>query len=193
MRSYFSLSVPLFVLVFSASVNAQVPHTFTDGTTALAAQVNANFSALVEQIQDLQDQVNALQSQSNSGSVVGTWDIYEIRSASFENSTNGRIINGGGGVGTVTFNSNGTFSASSTTVEPRLEFIVAIPPGTNTIQSTITTPNDSESDSGTYTVSGSNIILTDAEGQSTIVFSGGVLVASNIENGQVSLTIGIKR
>jgi len=74
MRSSF---IALSCIVFSAAAVAQttVPNTFTAGTAAKAAQVNANFTALATAIDALASRVAKFEGQLATSDLVGTYAI----------------------------------------------------------------------------------------------------------------------
>ena len=105
-----------------------VPNTFIAGEPADAEDVNANFSTLVTQIEALQAQVAALEALNAAptmASVAGTHAVAELGMSLLENSgqpANSESVGIGmfGISGTVTFNANGTGTASTTEIDNHL-------------------------------------------------------------------------
>lgn len=72
-----------FALAGTAQGQVSVPNTFTDGTPAVAADVNANFSALADAINDLAGRVDALENDSG-GAAAGVPGVYRLVSTQSE-------------------------------------------------------------------------------------------------------------
>ena len=77
-----SPSVSLVLVAFCAAASAQVtvPNAFTAGAPARAADVNANFQALVTAINSLGTRVSKLEGQIASADLVGTYAINRFQS-----------------------------------------------------------------------------------------------------------------
>jgi hypothetical protein len=87
---------------------ASVPHTFTAGTVASAAEVNANFAALVEAINALEAKVDP----QDAAALAGTYDYFELRIDVDNINASAKSIAGQGTSGTVVLNSDGSGHAN---------------------------------------------------------------------------------
>ena len=71
------LITSLFLLAFASQIMAQgVPHTFTSGTPALAAEVNENFSSLDSRVASNSDNIESIQSGLDNW--IGVLDVEVI-------------------------------------------------------------------------------------------------------------------
>ena len=107
-------SILVFSLLgFCAAVPAQVtvPNTFAAGAPAKAADVNANFQALVNGINALGSRVSKLEGQIVASDLVGTYSVNQFQS---ELGAGSRVATYTGG-GTATFAANGTGTISGNT------------------------------------------------------------------------------
>ena len=85
------LLVAAFLIVPGAIAGpVTLPHTFTAGTTAVAAQVNANFAALATEVNDNDARITFLE----DAAVVG--DVETLCSMRGTVAANGTIVTGGG-------------------------------------------------------------------------------------------------
>ena len=95
---------------------ASVPNTFTAGSPARAADVNANFAALVTAVTTLENKVAALEAANGpltTADVVGSYHLMGIRTKTGSKASDRRFKSGSAASeGTVTFAANGTFTAS---------------------------------------------------------------------------------
>ena len=89
-----------------------VPHTFSNGNTADAVQVNANFAELQSQIAQLQTQLAALQPKPPAQAILGTYDFVAME-GEFEDFGNGVVSSSAGStLGSIVFAANGTVTGS---------------------------------------------------------------------------------
>ncbi|HSW15171.1 MAG TPA: hypothetical protein VLI06_20145 [Solimonas sp.] len=111
----------LILTVGSSAFAASVPNTFTAGSPAKASEVNANFAALVSAVNALETKVATLQTkvtalESANGpltmdDVVGTYRLLALKSETGSSEAVKRFHSASATTdGTVTFNSNGTFT-----------------------------------------------------------------------------------
>jgi hypothetical protein len=185
-------------------VQAQQLLTFTDGQPALAAQVNANFSALLAEIQTLKTQVAALQAESGGSSVVGTWDLYNLDGTTFASGPGSMSMENVGGTGTLVLNSDGSFQLTETEFRSALNISNTVSaPCTNCGAKSLivgTASNAAASDSGvtrngTYTVSGTTITVAIGGDTGTLKLSndGNLMFLFNADQSGIQLMIFSKR
>ncbi|HLB30385.1 MAG TPA: hypothetical protein VJN91_02560 [Gammaproteobacteria bacterium] len=164
------LLVLLICLVSGRVVLADL-YTFTPGTAANAEQVNANFSTLVTQIEQLQAQIAAMQSLVDTPtieSIPGTYDFVELSVQVQENGLNNYGVGGSSGTGVVVLNANGTGTVNSSDSNRMLNFFTQtknVRTGSDTCCESVNSTSvnlggDSSSDSGTFTWSYSGNVLT---------------------------------
>ena len=74
------LAVPLALLGLGVAVasNVVTPNSFTPGTTAMAAEVNSNFAAHANAINDNHARISTLESPVASGSLLANLDITDL-------------------------------------------------------------------------------------------------------------------
>lgn len=94
------LSTAFLGITVLAYATVTIPNNFTADTTAKASEVNANFQALA-------DAINNRTSATLVG-MAGTWNY--TRNGSYLNTSSGNTICTYSGTGTLTLNSNGTFT-----------------------------------------------------------------------------------
>ncbi len=160
----------LLFLTPLSQLQAQQLTTFTDGQPARAAEVNANFTALVAEINTLKAQVAALQAQAGGASIVGTWDVYNMDGTTFGSGPGSMDMENVGGTGTLVVNSNGTFALTQDAFKSSLHITnqASAACSTNcTIKSLIVgtafngpDSDGTETENGTYTVSGSTVTIS---------------------------------
>lgn len=89
------------LITFASFANAQteVPNTFEGGTAALATEVNANFDALIDAIDALSAEVDALEAAAPTSDVAGrdyllfsTWQFIEDQRTRTESTPNDTLI-----------------------------------------------------------------------------------------------------
>jgi prophage DNA circulation protein len=163
----------LFLILATLSfhpLHAQQLVTFSDGQPARASEVNANFSALLAEIQTLKTQVAALQAQTGGASIVGTWDVYNLDGTTFSSSSGGFYMENAGGKGVATFSADGTYTLSSPAFKSSLSVnnnisLVSLPGGATALKSLVSASasngpdTDAGSSSGTYSVSGNTLTV----------------------------------
>ena len=180
-------------LPYAAEIDDSSMNTFTDGTPALADEVNSNFEVLVDAVNSLGERLASLESSSEvSNSISGsTYQLNEIG-----------IINRGDGANysstanltqqyTVTFSSNGTFQLSGTESEAELN--------TDNNELTLLIQDDPVTLSGTWSQSGSTV-STSEDFSFTVSGDGRILVLTEFAFGPLddalesesTLVIGIQ-
>ncbi|ACL74108.1 hypothetical protein Tgr7_3039 [Thioalkalivibrio sulfidiphilus HL-EbGr7] len=113
-------------LTGTAQAQVAVPNTFADGQPAVAAEVNANFSALATAINDLADRVTALESGAGDTGSTGVPGVYRIVSTQTELFGQNMVeagyaeLNGYVLTGRLVMNSGGTWSLEGNEFEHRL-------------------------------------------------------------------------
>jgi len=140
--------------VFADEVDESSVTSFTDGTPAVAGEVNANFQALIDAINDNASRIAALESSSSS-------DSNSVSGATFRLNQIGNILTGGPGGNdvsvitgmvqsyTVVFSADGSLSLSGAEYEADLE--------AQSGNFSINSNGDPVSESGTWTQSGSTL------------------------------------
>jgi len=182
-----------------AALAASVPNTFTAGTPAVASQVNANFTALVNaataletkaaaletKVTALETKVAALESVNTAltaADVVGTYKLLSLESETGSNAGNHTITSASGSSNvsltfTATSDTGGTFTYSA--VNKSAGFRAQGPDCTNSgctstgYVSTNGTPDESDSGSGTWALGANNTVVVSPPGSSpvTVYFS----------------------
>ena len=101
-------------LSYASTVNQANVTTFKDGDTAVAAQVNANFTALITAINDNAARITALETGvASSSSVAGTYDLLEMSVDIDPAGSDSYALSGKNVSGSVTLNANGTGTFST--------------------------------------------------------------------------------
>lgn len=174
---------------------------FEDGTPALADEVNANFQALIDAINnnaaiasENAQRLAALEARpQESNSVSG--NTYQLNSIGIINRGDAANYSSTANLTsryTVTFNSNGTFQLSGTENDAHLN--------TDNNELTLLAQNDPISLSGSYTQIGSSITTSETDIAFTVSADGNVLVLSEFfygpmddaDEAESSLVIGIR-
>lgn len=178
-----NIKVVAFVLVSCCSLaqaqQTSVPNTFVAGENAAAAEVNANFSALVTLIDDLTARVNQLESDAPSNDVSGFSYMFSVSEVGFA-SSNGDLGFARTDIcsiaGNITFNSNGTTGSISTTDDDCSELVFSL--GSTRIEDL---DPEIETESFTFDQTGSTVTLTftDEDLSFNVSADGNLLVSSN--------------
>jgi len=115
LKTIFVAAAAMF-LGAQALAQSTVPNTFVAGEAATAASVNANFNAVLDLIDDLSDEIDALQAAAPTNLVSGrTYGLINL-DIFFEDQQTGDTVNEvvltnlGGSSADFTFNANGTVS-----------------------------------------------------------------------------------
>ena len=172
------LFLPLICLLMCSSVYAQVPYTFSSGTAAKAEEVNANFTALENQIGQLQSQITQLSGTQTSITLAGsTYKLFRLGIKLADNGGGNYDIGNKTFSGTVTFNSGGTGTFSSNETNNTMSFNNNTTNGTTSINF----QTDPKSNTGTFTwtLNGNSLTITPS-GDSPLTFtvSGNIAVAN---------------
>lgn len=159
-----------FALPASAGApGSPVPYTFSNGTTADATKVNANFSELQSQIAQLQTQLAALQPKPPAQAILGTYDFVALE-GEFEDFGNGVVSSSAGStLGSITFAAGGTVTGSGDLSSQILESNVitnwdATVHNYSWVQNAVSDDLEARNLAGTYSFSGSalTVAVTDA-------------------------------
>jgi len=194
---------PVVALCFSVlgvlvlqSAYAAVPYTFTNGEAANASEVNANFTALSDQIDQLQAQLTALQNfagQPTQASLAGSYHIFSVGVDVDDLGGENYGVAGLSEAGTAVFNSDGTGSISSTEYYRQLHFsdtltAVGAPGGGSlNIHSTDVWVNPSNNGnvlSMSWSLSGNTVTVTTVDGDTLFTIAGGKLLVSGINDSE---------
>lgn len=108
------LALSFVTLSAAASAQVTVPNTFAAGAPARAADVNANFQALVTGINALSSRVSKLEGQITSSDLVGTYTINQFQSELGGGASVRVAVYTGGGTVTFAADGTGTLSGNST-------------------------------------------------------------------------------
>ncbi len=178
---------PLVATALAATAQAaSVPHTFVTGGIASAAEVNANFAALVDAVTALEAKVGPQTAET----LAGTYDYFEIKIDVDSLSASSKSIAGAGTSGTVVLNANGTGQLNLSTSYRQLTFN-AVTTGDNTLQNAFFNTPETNNDALTWTFS--NGVVTIPEGGSFVAV-GQLLIQSIVnEEGQNGIAILARR
>lgn len=154
-----------FVTIFSALSSATlaqttVPHTFSAGTAAKASEVNANFQSLATSIDSLQARLDIIEGKASAFTVSalsGTYKLLNIYSGA-PASSNSAIVNSSTQNGTLILNPDSTFSLATSETNSRTTLNLSSGTSSNTVSS------NTETLSGTWSVSGKTVTLNVAGG-----------------------------
>lgn len=105
----------LFFVAYCTSASAQVtvPNTFTAGAPARAADVNANFQALVTAVNSLGSRISKLEGQIAASDLVGTYAVNQFQSELGGGASERVAIYTGGGTVNLAANGTGTISGNT--------------------------------------------------------------------------------
>lgn len=176
----------LFAACPCPALAASVPYTFTPGGLANAAEVNANFAALVAAVTALENKVDP----HTMAALAGTYDYIEVKIDVDHNGASSNSMAGAGTSGTVVLNEDGTGHADLSHSYRQLTFN-AVLTGDKTLQNSFF---DSPSTEGT------DVTWTYADGSVTIPQAGSFRVVGNLlihgivnEEGHNGITILARR
>lgn len=187
---------------------AEVPYTFTAGEAANAEAVNANFDAHDAQIEQLQAQIAALQALVNTpnvASIPGTYDFVELSVQANQNGVNDYGVGGSSSTGVVVLNADGTGTVNSSDSNRMLNFFTqtkSVRTGGDSCCETVDSTSvqlggDSSSDSGNFTWTYSNNVLTvtDEEVMNFFPAGGRIFISRGYDaaEGRNSLIIVVRR
>ena len=196
MRLKLLLVAPLFFFIAHANadeVDESSVTTFEDGTPAVAQEVNGNFQALINAINDNAARLASLEaSNQDSNSVSGK--TYQLNSIGIINRGDAANYSSTANLTaqyTFTFNSNGTFQVNGTENDAALN--------TDNNELTLLIRNDPVSLSGTWVQTGSTI-TTSEDFSFTVSADGSVIVFSKFLYGpyedaiesESTLVIGVR-
>ena len=194
------LLLPFACFLMCSSVYAQVPYTFKAGDPADAEQVNADFTALENQIGQLETQIAAL-SGASADNIPGTYDLQKLGVLLRDNGNGNYDIANSSFTGTVVFNSDGTGTYSSSEGDTTLNVTTSTTTDTVNNQTLTheqtdfhfqTDPPSSNTGSLTWTLSGNNLNVSPSGGSPlTFIVSGKLAVAVDPSDGR-AIYIAIK-
>lgn len=194
------LLLPLLGFLICSSVNAQVPYTFSAGTAAKAEEVNADFNALVNQINQLQAQIAELSGNQTTITVAGTYDLFRLGVDADNNGSGNYSVGGSSFSGTITLNSDGTGSFSTNENDRRLNLSTSSSfngtIGGNLETTTFSFNASPQSNSGnvTWSLSGNQLTVTPTgDNPVTFAISGTVAVGIEYAEGTSSIYVALKR
>jgi len=178
----------ILALFSTATLAASVPNTFTAGTTASAAEVNANFAALVAAVTALEDKV----SPTTMAALAGTYDVFEVAIDVDNNSTNGNSIAGTATYGTVTLNANGTLQMNISNQYRELAIYAPTGAGDQTVNTSVNFFNSptTSSGAGTWSLAGGVVTIPGA-GNFAVV--GQLLMHNTLDQGKSGVLIFARR
>lgn len=107
------VALSFVALCSAASAQVTLPNTFAAGAPARAADVNANFQALVTGINALSSRVSKLEGQITSSDLVGTYAINQFQSELGGGASQRVAVYTGGGTATFAANGTGTISGNT--------------------------------------------------------------------------------
>lgn len=203
-----NMTLFLLCLMSGFTVLAEVPYTFTPGQAANAEEVNANFDTLVTQIEQLQTQIAALQALVNTpnvDSIPGTYDFVELSVQANQNGENDYGVGGSSATGVVVLNADGTGTVNSSDSNRMLNFFTqtkSVRTGGDSCCETVDSTSvqlggDSSSDSGNFTWTYSNNVLTVTDENVMTFFPAGGRIFVNrgydATEGRNSIVIVIRR
>ncbi|MBI5506084.1 MAG: hypothetical protein HY899_14910 [Deltaproteobacteria bacterium] len=170
----------------TTALAASVPHTFVAGTTASAAEVNANFAALTAAVTALESKLGPQTMES----LAGTYDYFEVKIDVDNLSATSKSMAGAATSGTVVLNADGTGQVDLSTSYRQLTFN-AVVTGDNTVQLAFFNTPETNNDAITWSLA--NGVVTIPEAGSFVVV--GQLLIQSIKNfeGQNGITILARR
>lgn len=197
-------------LFSTAALAASVPHTFTAGDLARAADMNDNFTALTTAVTALEAKVAALEAKvgpHTMASLAGTYDVYEVAVDVDDISGTSKGIAGSVASGTVVLDANGTGQFNTTkeyrqvTVTREAVANVALSTdnvnvtSTRTIQSTTGQVNVTpDANTGSFTWSySSGVVTIVANGNHDFAVAGQLLLGTITGEGQTGIQIFARR
>lgn len=182
----------LLCATISLSALSDVPYTFTPEQPANAEEINANFSTLVAQIEQLQAQIAELAGAPTMASLAGTYDFFELRVAVRQHSIGvGVDVNTAKAKGTLVLNADGTGALSTTENERRLSFssLTRQDPTVGDIETTTfqltDEPTQQGNFSGTWTLTGNVVTLVgtvSGEVTNLVVGGGNILITNETDD-----------
>ena len=186
---------------------------FVAGTPAVADDMNERFTSLVDKINQLQAQLDALQAYAGprtAANLVGVYDVFEVYTDVDNSCATCFSIAGQSSVGTVTFNADGTGVFSANYISQRLQFFMQNhsvgfpqPVGTNNASgsqsvnaATVQINNTSQVENNlfTWSISGNVVTLQAIDGSATAVVAGRMMVfAEDPSEGNHGVSIMVRR
>ena len=107
-----ALAIVLCLASVGVSAQVSVPNTFAAGTPARAADVNANFQALVTAINAIGTRVAKLEGQITAADLVGTYTLHQLQTELGGGTSERVAVYTGGGTVTLAANGTGTISGN---------------------------------------------------------------------------------
>lgn len=109
----FIVATSIAVLCTAATAQVTVPNTFAAGAPARAADVNANFQALVSGINAIGSRVSKLEGQITSADLAGTYAINQFQTELGGGASQRVAVYTGGGTASFAANGTGTISGNT--------------------------------------------------------------------------------
>jgi len=195
-----NLPALLLCATTALSAFAEVPYTFTPGEAANAEEVNANFSTLVSQIEQLQEQIAGLSAAPTMASLAGTYDLFELAVKIYQNPGANFDITATRSNGTVVFNADGTGTLSVTENDRHLT-VSTMTREDETVGEIETTSFQLENEPAQvdaalqWALSGNVVSVEVGGGVNSFVVGGGNMLISNDTDdaGSRYLTIAVRR
>jgi len=186
---------------------------FIQGTPAIAEDMNDRFTSLVDKINQLQAQLDALEAYAGprtAATLVGVYDIFDVYTDVNNECPTCFSIAGTSGGGTVTFNADGTGIYSGNYIAQRLHFnmqnySVGFPQGVgdqNTAGSqlvdaaTVGLQNNTQVENSpfTWSIAGGVVTIQTEDGSTTAVVAGRMIVfAEDPSEGMHGVSIMVRR
>jgi len=189
------LLVFLLCIISYLSVLADVPYTFTQGQPANAEEVNANFSTLVSQIEQLQTQIAELSNTPTVATLAGTYDFIELRNRISQVTIGyGFDVLAAKATGTLVLNANGTGSLSTTENERYLSISSdtrqdATVGDIETTMLALTDDPSQNNDTFTWTLTGNKVVVNSGGVTYNLRVGGGNILIGNDSDDPITYLI----
>ena len=193
------LLLSLALILISLPAWSEIPYTFTPGQAANAQEVNANFTALQNQINQLQSQIAVLSGNQTSVTVAGTYDIFRLGVDVDSFGNGGFGVAGSSFSGTATLNADGTGSFSTTENYRQLNISTSTTnnQAVGQLETTYINLNvNPEIGSGslTWILSGNTVTITPTDDNPvSLIMNGKIAVGIEYSEGNSSIYIFLKR
>lgn len=182
----FTIASVLGTACGTTALAASVPYTFSPGGIASAAEVNANFAALVAAVTALETKVGP----QTTATLAGTYDYFELRIDVDDLGANSKSIAGTGTVGTVVLNANGTGQVDLSTSYRQLTFNAVTTADKTLVANFLDTPT---TDSNAITWSFADGVVTIPSGGTFVVVDRLLIQSVLNQEGQNGIVILARR